>query len=58
MTGPDEGALPSIEDLTGPPGDPDATLAEIRHQLGIGAPRVRYGDLPDVSGLAGEIGLA
>jgi len=57
--GPDEGGLPGIGELTGQPGDPDATLAEVRHQLGIGAPRVRYGgDLPPVHGLAQDLELA
>jgi hypothetical protein len=47
-----------IADLTGRPLDPDETLAEVRHQLGIGAPRARYRpDGPDVSGLAEGLGL-
>lgn len=57
MTGPDEGALPSIEDLTGQPGDPDATVAEVRRSLGIGVPRVRF-QPPEISGLADDLGLA
>ncbi len=56
--GPDEGGLPGIGELTGQPGDPDATLAEVRHQLGTGAPRARYAppDGPDVSRLAEGLG--
>jgi hypothetical protein len=38
-----EASLPPIEELTIlPPGDPQATVDEIRHQLGIGIPRRRY----------------
>jgi hypothetical protein len=66
VTGPEPGpvhgwhdGLPSIEDLTSPPGDPDDAVAEVRHQLGIGAPGVRYsGDLPDAGGLAEGLELA
>jgi hypothetical protein len=54
-----EGGLPDIEDLTGPAGDPDAAVAEVRHSLGIGTPRVRYGqDQPDTRDLRKELGLA
>ncbi|HTX28847.1 MAG TPA: hypothetical protein VME19_17725 [Streptosporangiaceae bacterium] len=58
--------LPSIDELTGPgrPGGyPAETLAEVRHALGIGVPRSRYGrphgqePLPDVGELARDIGL-
>ncbi len=56
--GPDEGGLPDIADLTGQPRDPGETLAEVRHQLGIGVPRVRHRqDGPDVHGLAEGLGL-
>jgi hypothetical protein len=40
-----------------PAGDPELT-AEARHLLGLDARKVRYSDgLPDVSGLADELGL-
>jgi hypothetical protein len=57
--GPDEGGLPDIADLTGPVRDPGETLAEVRHQLGIGTPRARHRppDGPDVHGLAEGLGL-
>lgn len=48
----------SWEDLLGPDGDQDAAVDEVRRSLGIGVPRVRYGDgLADVGGLAGHLGL-
>jgi len=50
------------DDLLGPParpaGDPEL-VAEARHLLGLdSARRVRHGDMPDVDGLAEELGLA
>lgn len=50
--GSDEGGLPSVEDLTGPERDPAKTVAEVRHQLGIGVPRRSYGQpVPEEIGL-------
>jgi hypothetical protein len=58
LWGHDEATLPSIGELTGRPADPDETLAEVRHQLGIGSRRVRYGGgLPDAGGLVEGLGL-
>lgn len=47
----------SWDDLLGPDRDPEAALAEVRRSLGIGVPRVRHGDRPDVHGLAEDLGL-
>jgi hypothetical protein len=56
------GLLPqdqSWDDLLDPAADPAEAVEEVRRSLGIGVPRVRYGDgLPDVGELAGDIGLA
>jgi hypothetical protein len=48
------------DELLGPPGDPDATVALARHQLGLGdVPPVRFQPPDvDVSGLADDLGLA
>jgi hypothetical protein len=43
---------------TGPARSRDETTEELKRSLGIGVPRVRYQPgLPDVSGLAEELGL-
>lgn len=48
----------SWDDLLGPDRDPAEAVAEVRTSLGIGVPRVRYGEgLPDVHGLAEELGV-
>ncbi len=48
----------SWDDLLGPDRDPAEVVAEVRSSLGIGVPRVRYGEgLPDVHGLAEELGV-
>ena len=52
----DEPSLPDISELTGQPGDPHATMAEVRHTLGIGVRRVRF-QPPDMGDLADELGL-
>jgi hypothetical protein len=46
-----EGGLPSFEELTGtgPAGDQQATVDEVKRSLGIGVPRRRY-DGPDLRG--------
>lgn len=59
--GPDEGGLPSAEELfrTGPDLAPAEVIQETRHLLGLdSARRVRHGEMPGVDGLAEELGLA
>ena len=58
--GPDEGGLPSIGELTGtdPAREPGEVTAAMTSEMGYGpAPRRRGEPLPDVSGLADELGL-
>jgi hypothetical protein len=57
-----EATLPDIQDLIRQgPADPADVREALNESLGIGARRVRYrppdGGMPDVHGLAGEIGL-
>jgi hypothetical protein len=57
--GEDEASLPSADELFGPPGDPDAAIAQVRRDLGLpGAPRPPRRDGPDVHGLSEDLGLA
>jgi hypothetical protein len=53
----DEDQLPSIEELTGTAGDPDATLEAARRSLGLDTPRrATYGG-PPAAELREELGL-
>lgn len=50
-------AEPDISELLGPSGDPAATMAEARVQLGLDQRPVLREPGPDVSGIRGELGI-